>query len=501
MKDNRLDNIGDVLIVNVKPKITGEVKFTDYSDELIGVDTNRGVRKEFRVLSGGIFWNEWSELNNVNLPKETYIPDSNFTVQIRYTRIGNDDSGSIEFINIYFLGTSSEIITSSPTIDSSVFSNIIKTPELSVLQGNLFKKLYYRGIVPKYVTRGDNSEEEEDKGYIVLFNSIAKFFALFIRLFKRFENFQKDFELMREQVRQSGLYFDESGITLKELQYLASHLYDETRKRGTEMIFKRQGTPISSGNDKEVEVDGEFLRLLRNKSSDELVYENIPLDKMGWCLGKSSPMYKGTSSSEKLNKVMDVNELCVADPNLDYEITFSFKVNNKASGGDVVFSVKGYDRLKNHLNDSFILPNGEIVSEQFFSIPSSELVEGHWYNARGIIHSYSSTVLTESKTNMGVGTNLYFNNPFVKFILPLVEAGSGVTVNDYEIRPLVRGANIIPLKNGTETAHSLGFLQSSRVFYCYALNNNNSQSEDEIVSIIEKYLMPYNMTDMFILIE
>lgn len=500
MKGNKLDNIGDVLIVDVKPKISGEVTFTDFSDELVGVAVNRNVRREFRVLSGGIFWSDWNELNNTNLPKATYTPDSTFTVQVKYTRIGNDTSGSIEFLSIHFLGTSSEIIASTPTIDSSVFSNIIKTPELRHLQSNLFKKLYYRGIVPKYVTRGDNNEEEEDKGYIVLFNSIARFFALFIRLFKRFENFRNDFELMREQVRQSGLYFDESEITLEKLQYLASHLYDETRKRGTEMIFKREGTPISIGNQREVEVDGELLRLLRNGNNDELVYENIPIHKMGWVLGQSSPMYKGTSMSGELNKVKGTNELCVADPKIDYEITFSFKVNNKTTGGDIIFSVKGYDGLRNHLNDSFILPNGEIVSEQFFNIPSSNLVVGHWYNARGIIHAYSSSASIESKTNMGVGTNLYFNNPFVKFILPSVEAGSGVTVKDYEIRPLVRGANIVPLKNGKENAHSLGFLQSSRVFYCYALNNNNSQSKEEIISIIEKYLMPYNITNMFVLI-
>lgn len=64
---------------------------------------------------------------------------------------------------------------------------------------------------------------------------------MFIRFFKRFEDFRTDFDLMREQVRQYGIYFDESNITLAELQYLAQHLYDQIRQRGTEMIFKRKG--------------------------------------------------------------------------------------------------------------------------------------------------------------------------------------------------------------------------------------------------------------------
>ena len=69
---------------------------------------------------------------------------------------------------------------------------------------------------------------------------------------------------------------------------------------------------------------------------------------------------------------------------------------------------------------------------------------------------------------------------------------------DYKIRPLVRGTNIIPLKNGTINSHSLGFIQSSRFFYSYFRNNNNNQSQDEITDIIERYLLSYNMTDMFV---
>ena len=69
---------------------------------------------------------------------------------------------------------------------------------------------------------------------------------------------------------------------------------------------------------------------------------------------------------------------------------------------------------------------------------------------------------------------------------------------DYKIRPLVRGTNILPLKDGTINSHSLGFIQSSRIFYAYVRNNNNSQSQDEITDIIEKYLLPFNVTDIFV---
>lgn len=502
MKDNKLKNIGDVLIVNVKPKISGEVVFTEYSDELIGVIANRSVKREFRVLSNSIFWTEWAELVESNLSNKSFISDSTLTIQVRYTRIGNDSSGEIEFVNIHFFGNRNVAEVNSPTINSSVFSNIINTPELVALESNIFKKLYYRGIVAKYVTRGDNSDDKEDEDFISLFNSIAKFFALFIRLFKRFENFRVDFELMREQVRQVGLFFDESGITLRELQYLASNSFDEIRKRGTEMIFKRKGEVIDYNSMKESEVDGELLRLLRNKSSDELVYENIPLNKIGWCLGNSSPMYKGTSYSPALNKVSTGGELTVVDSKMDYEVSFSFIINGESGVGDVVFSIEGFDNLKNKLDDSFVTPNGESIVEKFFEIDVSNLVRGVRYYARGIIHSYSSSYREFSKTNLGVGTNLYFNNPFVKYVIPNITTSeftsAEVNISNYKISPLVRGTNILTLRDGFENSHSLGFIQSSRMFYCYARNNNNNQSEQEITAIIEKYLMPYNMTDIFV---
>ena len=73
---------------------------------------------------------------------------------------------------------------------------------------------------------------------------------------------------------------------------------------------------------------------------------------------------------------------------------------------------------------------------------------------------------------------------------------SSIYLWDYKIRPLVRGTNILKLKDGTENSHSLGFLQSPKIFYAYFRNNNNSQSSSEITDIIDKYLLPFNTTDI-----
>lgn len=554
MNDNILYEIGDVLLIDVVPKITGKVHLTDFSDTLEGVTSTRTVQKEFRVSPDGVFWNNWQPLTAENLASAEYVVDSALTIQLRYTRTGSDSTGVIEFKSIDFMGSREAIQFVAPTISSSIFANIIGTPEMKVLEENIFKKLYYRGIVPAYIPRAENSDENEDRDYIDLFFSVARFFSLFIRFFKRFENFRTDFDLMREQVRQYGIYFDESNITLEELQYLAQNLYDQIRQRGTEMIFKRKGYLMPNGET--LQIDGEFIRLLRSKVSDELLYENMPLNKVGWCMRQCSPMYRGTGQAKYLNKTKELTEdfedlsnfvitksgnasydlreydnkkvlylqainggmvglgrqseslnvednLYVVDSRLDYEITFAFQIVGDVSNyADIIFGVEGFDILKNKLNDAFITPNGFSVSETFFEIKTINRVSKVWYFARGIIHSYSTANVASSPTNLGFGTNLYFNNSFVKYILPKIQikgiGNTQIAIWDYKIRPLVRGTNILPLKDGSVNAQSLGFIQSSRIFYSYVRNNNNSQSQSEITDIIEKYLLPYNVTDIFV---
>lgn len=553
--NNSLNAIGDVLIVKVNSEIRGRITLSGYTETIIGETAERELRREFRIsVTNGLFWTDWNVLTDFNLSEKQFVAENLLLIEIRYTRIGTDETGVIEFKDIRFSGIREEISFEAPTISSSIFNNIIGSDCLSTIESNLFKKLYFRGILPNYIKRADNNDENEDRDFIDLFFPISRFFGMFICFFKRFENFKDDFALMREQVRQYGIYFDEANINLEELQFLAQNFYDEIRKRGTNMIFKRAGDVLPSG--KTVVVNGEFIRLLRNKVSDELLYGSFPLDKSGWCLGKSSPLYKGTLQAEFLNKtkensqdfqslsnfvlnsqgtssfslksfdnknvlnlkvtngkaglgridlIQDVSDsIYVADSRMDYEITFAFRiVSGISTDVKLLFGVEGFDIMKNRLNDAFITPNGDSISETFFEKELANLRTDCWYYARGIIHAYSTSNLEESKTNLGYGTNLYFNNSFVKYILPKIQlqsngVSSEVNVWDYKIRPLVRGTNIVPLKDGTENSHSLGFIQSSRFFYTYVRNNNNNQSRNEITDIIEKYLYPFNSVNIFV---
>lgn len=531
--DNVIFNIGDSLLIRINPKITGRVKFTGYVEDIYGLTATRTVERRYRISTDNIFWSDWQELNVDNIKNEVLITENSLYIEIEYTRTGTDDTGYIRFNNIVFNGTHEEIEIVAPTLMSSIFSKLVGTDELQSLEQNVFKKLYYRGIVPNYITRGDNKSYTEDKDYIDFFYSVARFFSLIIRFFKRWETMSSDEEMLREQIRGYNIYFDESNITLSELQYIAGNMLSIIQQRGTEMIFVRKGDKLPNG--KTAEIDGEAVRLIRSRVCDELVYDSIPKYKMGWCMRNASPLYRGTSYAYNLNKAPDItnkgmqdngyisgdkivfNEngieivatksggigcnikedyFIAADSQMDYEITFAFK--RVTANGKLTFGIRGYDILKRELNDAFIHQDYRQTDNTFFELELNKIQSDTWYYVRGIIHAYNTEVSTNDKTNMGIGQDLVFNNYFLKYIYPQISIENGdIYIKDYGIRPLVRGKNIRPLKNGSTDSVSLGFIQAYPFFYTYFRNNNNSQSVSDITDIMERYLYPFNTINLF----
>ena len=282
---------------------------------------------------------------------------------------------------------------------------------------------------------------------------------------------------------------------------------------------------------------------------------------MGWCVGQSSPMYKGTCQSYSLNKTgennpwfssldnykidksasgADINivdydsnkrgclrltttgsgkmaalggffddilqhedKVYTADTQIDYEISFQFLVDNNNRNSSLVFGIEGYDINKNSLPDAFCKPNGTVTEREFINTQVSKFKSGVWYQVRAIIHAYSTESVDSIVGNLGFGTDLFFQNPFVKYFLPKIELVSNdvgttnVYLYDYKIRPAIRGRNILPLKNGEVDGRSLGFVQFSRFFYTYFRNNNNTKSLQEVTNIIEKYLYPFDSINLF----
>lgn len=547
--NNKIYKIGDSLVVRVIPKQNGITTISSFSDELIGViDFNKDILREFRIVEDDFFFGDWQILTESTIIGKKLKQKS--VLEVRYTKQRTGDEDCIEFKSIEINGDFLENSVNSPILESSIFANIANEEETEKLAKNLFKKMYFRGIIPNYVLRGDNIDINEDEDFVKLFYAIAKFYAIIFRFFKRFENFHEDYDLLLERIRQNNIQINKSNVSLSQLQYLANHLLDEIRKRGTKAIFNHQGDVVHGVIN---ELDGEFNRLINNTRSDEMIYEYMSSSLSGWCLGKSSPLYRGTNLSKDLNKTKEKTEdfndlknyqifkngncavsiidndnkktallnvfnnaacgfgrlsdseklsenIIVIDPRMDYEITFMFK---KGIGdAKLHFGVEAFDVNKNKFLNAFITPQNSITTDYFVDeLELSNFVDNKWYFVRGIIHAYDSDNTENIKLNIGYGNNLKFNNIFVKYISPKIYISSknisSLYIWNYKIRPLVRGTNILPLKNGKENSHSLGFIQSPRILYGYFKNNNVSQSEQEITDIIEKYLLPFDITNIF----
>lgn len=541
---------GNSFILNLNPRLSGKIQFTDKEYNITGT-----VDLDYRVTIDGLYWDEWRPISEFTTSGDEFDVENNIELQIRIRNVGNTNS-VFTYFNIE--GTIQLDTFIAPILNESVFGDLIGTEEQIKLEVNLFKKLYFRGILPKYITRGENRSYKEDQDFVLFFKSVARYFSLIIRFFKRWENWRNDFDLLREQLIGYGIYFDENSSTLRDLQKLCSEIYSVAQQRGTEMIYRRKEAANVYKNQEYV--DGEFLRLTRNRICDELDYDYIPKWNVGWCMGQGSPMYAGTCQSYELNKTrenskdfkaltsvnnstsgggtvtiqtidskqtiqlhtaangdeaaigritQDVELLSgdivyTADAQMDYEITFAFRItDNNFNKSTLDFGVEGFDINHIKLNDAFVEPNGTSVNEQFFSVPLSKFVEDEWYYVRGIIHAYSTVNKEQIVTNIGFGTDLYFCNPFVKYIMPYIKLVGGESGNanvyiwDYKIRPLVRGRNILPLKSGEVDYRSLGFLQFGRFYYTYFHNRNNTKSVEEVTSIIEKYLYPFDAINLF----
>lgn len=557
LSDDYVITPGNSITIRLIARLSGTLQFTDLFDNM-----TPNITREYCISDdGGMLFTEWEDKNT--FMARTIMTDGIAVLMIRCTNTLDYD---VTFQTFTATGTITNMVFDAPTYRASMFNGLIGRPDFTRYEDNIFKKLYFRGIIPVYVTRCENRDPDEDRDYIDLFKSVARFFTLFIQFFKRWEGMRYDYDLLLEQVRQYGIYFNEETVTLEELQYLVQNLMSQAQQRGTKMIFTRKGETLPNGTT--AQIDGEFIRLLKNNVWDDLMYDEMKLWETGWVMHRCSPMYKGTLQSSNLNKTpaapngdfvgqtynvlskyivtlegatgelstdgdkrvfrmygtsvkcagfgrkdesvtpsaLSEKNLYLVDCELDYEVCFAFKINNEDddyNGIEFLFATEGFDKNKKFVQDAFTSIDGSTVTQQFWKQDLKIWKNKLWIFARGIIHAYGSKSVYGTHTNLGIGTDLTFNNSRVKYILPKIQivSQSGVNINysvwNYAIRPLVRGNNIIPLKTArTYDAKSFGFIQANNFTFTYARNNNNALSDDELAVIIERYLYPMDTTNM-----
>ena len=412
---------GDSLIIETRQNDNGEYKIVNPQFEFGGVISETAfISIYLRTVSNGTIYSDWQLIGRQRVAVKKhlieYVIKKGQVLQIKFVRSKDEVAGLIEFVKFYtYEGTYTLVGRETPTLDASMFSAVNSDHSIVNLENNIFKKLYYRGIIPNYIKRSDNRSLSEDGDYIALFSAISRFFALIIKFFKRWEKLVDDEEMLKEILRNHGIQFDESRITMFELKHITQNIYNEFSKRGTKEMFLFAGDTRSDGTI--VDIDGEFMRMIRAKRYTELLVENIPKTEMGWCLGKSSPMYRGLSNNcYDLNKfgankmlysnldeykskflwfggisigttrngyegktvrwmnnnvgvgigridasVVADDYMIPVDACMDYEITIALTPKTLNNGAFLMAYVEGFNENKIKLPDSFITPDKSTV--------------------------------------------------------------------------------------------------------------------------------------------
>lgn len=544
--NRRLQNKGDAIQIESEVRLSGRYRLSNFIDNIQSSE----VYREFRFSIDGLFWNDWVEINDYNLRQSLISSESYVVFQVRYTKL--KDGAAVDIGDFSFFGTRIDTKATSPIISSSQFDSLWNTREHKQISQNLFKKLYFRGILPEYIKRAENRSYNEDSGFIDLFMTIAKFFGLLLLSQDRLDRVDLDEDVLREYVTQNGVFINDDNLNTDELKTLLQNYLSEIRKRGTSSVFSKSKNSY-----------GEFLRIIKNFKEDEFLMSNLPFKFFGWNVGLSSPLYRGLPNAEGFIKTStkggdfksitqhtitkggnsdtsiitdgdrsvlrvhlsgdgnggigrintESNEvsptsLILVDSRLDYEISFRIKIASVSNDSDcqLSFGVEGFNSSKFKLQDSFIDSSGkEYVSETFLTTSAPELNKDVWYKFSGILRGYSCQPFENDQTTMGIGRNLIFNNQFVKFISPniqLISTLGEISVNiwGFSVKPLVWGNNITKDGDNTTSSHSMGFIQSSKIAYLFMKNNNQSLSKEDIEVMLDKYFLPYNQSGIITLL-
>lgn len=545
--NNTLSEIGDILYIYSQVVVDGDVSLNNYIDEINGETPTRFFDKKFRYSKDGLNYSNWIDLTNTNIQLISGMVRGLLFLEFKYERSGIDNTGILEFLGLKVNGNVILQICNNTTTLESIFSELYNNDfYTTAVRNNLLRKIYYHGIVPKFIERGEGIDDED---YISFWGAISLFLAFVSSFSNNFDIIFFKRDLLTEYLYQQGLKFCRKEITFTDLQYLTSNLYDEIRKRGTSLTYKKKHSELLSGDF--TMTDGEWMRILCRNHYDEFLLDIIEKERHGYCIGSSSPLYNGTNQSEQLNKTkentkdfIDLNKyslfgaynlitdgskkclsisganlsglgfnpnnipkitklsnLITVDPELDYEITFDIK--RKSGSGLINFGVLGYNRNGVYKENSIQNINNNSIYRDFLVMGVDELcrIQDIWYSVRGIIYAKNSQSLSieNSRLNIGFGNNLKFSSFELaeKIQIQLNSKNSDILIHNLKMRPLIRGKHILPL-NGKDIKTSVNpyiknpqFVQAPLMVLNWRKNNNESMDEKELDNFIQEFLLPY----------
>jgi hypothetical protein len=377
--------------------------------------------KSFRFTKDGINWGDWQELTTENIRNLAFSNKDTLIFELMVTGEGMDN-----IVGMYLSPISSHPNYIKTYFNNSIFYNFFKIEDFKVLEWylNVLEKIWAKGLLPNYIKR-EKGVGENDKDFIEFWRSVAMFFAFYVALAEKFENYWQSEILLQEFLEQRGMIIGRS-MSLSELQYLMKNFYREMSKRGTIQVYDRNSR-----------IEGEFLRLIGWRQWDEfLVYQHIA-GEWGWCLGRSSPLWRGVGNREGTQKIESLDLLMPISDSFTYELNFKYL------GGNFTVSFKFYD-----INDNELLGRSSLTGNTIYHnfVQFYPFREDLSLPYKIIFYSQSKTPNLNDKLHQNQSENIILPKGIKKIKIDIV--GGGVSSDIYFSPSFTRYSHgILQVKN------------------------------------------------------
>ena len=365
----RFTEEGDCLIVKPSTPILGltGILSPPVLDE--SHDSNGGrFDVSFRYsLDEGLNWSETFSLSEIANIQVNFKKTHYFCLEFTIKKMGPGDS--------WFMGLDFEDSLSfeAPPIPD-FYSSQKPLPGLPYYNHeaiqwalNVLEKVYKKGIVPSFISRGDN-KDWKDEDYINLWWAILYPTALRIAYSEKFTDLLWEPELLKKYLEQRGLIIGNTSH-LGEMFHLMSNFYDEETRRGTLSVFDRERAVLDG-----MPLRGEATRLVDYKRFSDLFLGLLNYYEQGWWIGSTSACgYRNVDNFENFRLAYENRFTSLSN----YPLTENHSVITIEDGEMVITSSSnGYSGIgSNDLSKALpVTPEREYLIKIRFTLPTSERI-------------------------------------------------------------------------------------------------------------------------------
>lgn len=475
--------------------VVGLLTLTSFTDDANGPVGSADFVKTFRYTTNGVQYSDWLPLTVPAIAAIQVDSIQPFVIEVAYFKDEPVGTSALD-VNEITIGTTTTTLPLTPFFDNSLFKKYFNAFDQDVLNWyvNVLEKLWEKGLIPDYMTRDPLDPED----YLALWSAVCEFFAYYVTFARTFATFYNNYDILSDFLEQRGLTTSPED-TLSQLDTMLESFYKQMSWRGTNHIIDE-----TDGSDQSL--TGEFRRLSHYKTVDEFLFLLYRSENFGWCLGRSSPLYRGLRINDGLNKVpwsqgytdmsgalpFITNGIVTSDgtntvaqltngsfsatmkmdPNLDYEISFQIKLTDD---GKLSLSTTGFDNNNNSLSMLSYKTGGAIGG--FFT--NAVLYRSDKYlTVKTYIYNRLRPVFADNTTDIRQGQDLKSPAALSKLQLTLSITGTA-QIFDFKVLPMM-------------TDYSRGFLQANNFISAWVKNRNNIYSTLQLEDYTLHYLLPYN---------